>query len=330
MLWWARSLWQTSRRDDIHSSPSIAAERTQPAAVTSAITGGTPVVSAQTAGPQSVERVATPMAASLIPVRPEGGGGSFVSATHQKVDSPALPASIIASLHRKLSRDRIEWAYAELSRPSRQNVLMSHAQDASYKNDLLDKLILQEKLPPDLVRRLIQWNQDQNHDILFRDYCLQFLGSVGERLLREDSKNSDDLRLVNDTLNAALHSTEPSFPGTALLGLERVANAENDAAMKQSVANDAILLASSDATPMASRATAINVAVHYGRTDILPTARRLLTASNDSAVQLACISALGALGNSSDKATLQAIASNPPTPYHAAAAQTALASLSTR
>ena len=57
-----------------------------------------------------------------------------------------------------------------------------------------------------------------NEDEVWRDYCLQFLGSALER---EDGVTDEDRALARETLVEALASTNATFAGTALRALHR-------------------------------------------------------------------------------------------------------------
>jgi len=74
------------------------------------------------------------------------------------------------------------------------------------------------ELPDGVMGDLARMFGSPDEDEVWRDYCLQFLGSALER---EDGVTDEDRALARETLVDALASTNATFAGTALRALHR-------------------------------------------------------------------------------------------------------------
>lgn len=86
------------------------------------------------------------------------------------------------------------------------------------KNTAANELFSLPELPVGVVSDLARMFASANEDEVWRDYCLQFLGSALER---EDGVTDEDRALARETLVEALASTNATFAGTALRALHR-------------------------------------------------------------------------------------------------------------
>ena len=99
-----------------------------------------------------------------------------------------------------------------------------------------------------MVSDLARMFRSPDEDEVWRDYCLQFLGSALER---EDGVTDADRALARETLVEALASTNATFAGTALRALHRGDPAD------PLVAASALRIARDSTYPSSSRITAL-------------------------------------------------------------------------
>ena len=153
------------------------------------------------------------------------------------------------------------------------------------------------------------------------DYCIQHLGAVSERV--EDPAALRDLR---ECLEEASRETARSYAGTALIALTHVpapGNADRTFLLARTFA-----LASDPAAHPAARATALQIGAEQGFSGILPHVRALLAdSSHPAAPPISALAALGALGDATDLARLDAFASSHPVPRFRPALSAARAKL---
>jgi len=119
---------------------------------------------------------------------------------------------------------------------------------ATEKNAAANELFSLPELPDDVVGDLARMFKSTDEDEVWRDYCLQFLGSALER---EDGVTDEDRALARETLVEALASTNATFAGTALRALHRGDPAD------PLVASNALRIARDPSYPSTSRTTAL-------------------------------------------------------------------------
>ena len=116
------------------------------------------------------------------------------------------------------------------------------------KNSAANEIFSLSELPDGVVGDLARMSASTDEDEVWRDYCLQFLGSALER---EDGVTDEDRALARETLVEALASTNATFAGTALRALHCGDPAD------PLVASNALRIARDTTYPSASRTTAL-------------------------------------------------------------------------
>ena len=119
---------------------------------------------------------------------------------------------------------------------------------AGGKNTAANELFSLPELPDGVVGDLARMFASTDEDEVWRDYCLQFLGSALER---EDGVTDEDRALARETLVEALASTNATFAGTALRALHRSDPSD------PLVASNALRIARNSSYPSSSRTTAL-------------------------------------------------------------------------
>ena len=121
---------------------------------------------------------------------------------------------------------------------------------AAGKNAAANELFSLPELPDGVVADLARMFRSPDEDEVWRDYCLQFLGSALERT---DGVTDADRALARETLAEAIASTNATFAGTALRALHRGDPAD------PLVASNALRIARDPSYSSASRTTALLV-----------------------------------------------------------------------
>ena len=119
---------------------------------------------------------------------------------------------------------------------------------AAERNAAANELFSLPELPDGVVADLARMFWSPAEDEIWRDYCLQFLGSALER---ENGVTDADRALARETLAMALSSTNATFAGTALRALHRGDPAD------LLVASNALRIARDPSYPSSSRTTAL-------------------------------------------------------------------------
>ena len=122
--------------------------------------------------------------------------------------------------------------------------------EAAERNTAANELFSLPELPDGVAADLARMFRSMDEDEVWRDYCLQFLGSALER---PDGVTDADRALARETLVKALASTNATFAGTALRALHRGDPSD------PLVASNALRIARDPAFPSASRTTALLV-----------------------------------------------------------------------
>lgn len=120
--------------------------------------------------------------------------------------------------------------------------------DPHNRNTAANELFSLPELPDGVVGDLARMFASTDEDEVWRDYCLQFLGSALER---EDGVTDEDRALARETLVEALSSTNATFAGTALRALHRGDPAD------PLVAFNALRIARDPSYPSSSRTAAL-------------------------------------------------------------------------
>ena len=177
----------------------------------------------------------------------------YVGCALQGVDDPDDPQEFF----RRLGPSDAERATAAAAKKWRETLtesgdLLSEdpATAAAERNAAANELFSLPELPDGVVADLARMFWSPDEDEVWRDYCLQFLGSALER---EDGVTDADRALARETLVMALSSTNATFAGTALRALHRCAPAD------PLVASNALRIARDPSYPAPSRTTALLV-----------------------------------------------------------------------
>ncbi len=167
------------------------------------------------------------------------------------------------------------------------------------RSDRLDQALRQPTLPEGFAEALLSIARDRAApDADWRDYCVQVLPDCHNRLPPDNPLRTEIVAVLRDILDESANAVA----GTALLGLDRLGEADNALAAESAIA--AVRLASNDAAHPSARVTALRVAASHGAVDALPAARVLAQVGETPLLRLAAIATLGDLGDASDRELL--------------------------
>jgi len=201
--------------------------------------------------------------------------------------------------HRFTAADLVTiWNYLESIGPDSEET-------ASIKNNLLDRLVEQDPIPPGLGAKLLRFYRERSVSVIMRDYTLQhFAPYIVSMARRGDWQHDDDVLVMIGELQGALWNGEGVMGGSALLALESLAPL-GDTVTVSDVGTYAVNLASDGNRPAAVRVTAIQAATRLGCKAVLRSARMAVRADQPVSLRLASVGCLGALGEMSDREELK-------------------------
>ncbi len=122
--------------------------------------------------------------------------------------------------------------------------------DLAIKNDVLQKLVNQRRLHPQLLERMVGMIHNKEHGIVWRDYVMQYFHEYVRQVVVENKEvlKPEELESISSTLEEIVKDAEHSMPGTALINLDRIAKmtSNDDLNKKKQVLAEKILANKAD------------------------------------------------------------------------------------
>ena len=190
------------------------------------------------------------------------------------------------------------------------------------KNNLMNRLVAQNKPMPGMNAAFIEIASNKNQDIVVRAYAVQHLRPLYER-------NRDIA--IKDFFYQALLEEDTEVSGGAMLALNYLMNHDEYAADfdRAPVIRQAKKIALNDTANNNNRITAIQVASTTSDPELAEGLRKIISDKNNhSALRISAIAGLGAIGDESDIASLKIIAQSKS--FEKRAALAAINKISTR
>jgi hypothetical protein len=179
-----------------------------------------------------------------------------------------------------------------------------------FKNDLMDLLCSQTIPSAQVFTSLSEVFDDPEQDPVLRDYALQHLAMLYERLDEPAITTVPALQAqrnaIQEHLWAALTEVHSSIAGTALLALSRLANHTHDFDPEKIAAESVTLASNSEASELV-RITALQVGANYQLKELVPLASSLATTHSNRCLRISAIATLGSIGGGSDLPLIQAL-----------------------
>jgi len=229
-----------------------------------------------------------------------GNPPSLAVAMDDSSDSYGARMKAMRSLGQSLTPGEVQSLYVLMDRKAGMDRLPLNKLNA-LKNEAADILRRQQKLPPDLTRKLMAMYADPGHDAVWRDYCIQHLGGCFARVAV-----AADQQAARDVLWAATGERVGGIGGTALLAL--CTNVGQAGIERDRLAARAYELAADGQTGELTRITALQICARLGERRILPVARTLAQSARSVPLRMSAVAAVGTLGEPADRAVLEGYA----------------------
>lgn len=195
-----------------------------------------------------------------------------------------------------LSEGEVQSLYSLLDRKDGQDALKPGQLNA-LKNDVVNVLRAQPEVPRLLAHNLMAMYNDRQHDKVWRDYCIQHLGGLYERIGDPAQKQA-----VEALLWRATEETRLGIAGTALLALSHNTKEGVDVTR---VAARARSLCEDPQCGELAKITALQVCARLKDRGALPMARSVAGSTVSVPLRMSAIAAIGALGDATDRAMLE-------------------------
>lgn len=202
----------------------------------------------------------------------------------------------VRQLGRNLTNKEISLLYALMDK--KDDVSLPADKMNTIKNDVVNALMEQHKLPTDLTHNLIVMYKDREHNDVWRDYCIQHLGTIYQKLGDQKEKTK-----LMDVLWQATEETNLSIAGTALISLQR--NIDASGSGRERVAAKALTFAEDSSCAEPARITALQICAELSENKVLDTARSLINAEASIPLRMSAIAAVGTLGDATDLPMLE-------------------------
>jgi hypothetical protein len=190
-----------------------------------------------------------------------------------------------------------------------------HGEDAArsaIKNNLLDRLLAQPSHRPEVGGLLLKLYRDRTLSVMTRDYVLQhFAPYIRAVTASGHSKLDDDSMAIIDELRGAVWSGEGMLSGSALIGLDALAGLDVGVT-EEETGMMAMYLAADERCDPAIRATALQVAMQCGRSEVLPLAGKLLQVNFPLPLRMSAVACVAVLGGKSGQAVLSKLSTDDP------------------
>ncbi len=250
-----------------------------------------------------------------------------------QAEDKGLDARLIAvhNLGKSLSPKEIEALYWFLGNRLDGQFDLDNLSFNAIKNDILDVLVAQNNIPPDLGAQILQFFRDKTMDVTWRDYCVQHFSTYYETKWGWDDSTRltmpERVELMRG-YDEALAEPENGIAGAALVGLERLSTLYPEI-NRQQLGEKALKLAKDGRSDIQTRIAAINVCRATGAASILPIARINAQTAEVLPLRLASIAAIGQVGTAEDRELLESLLAGTDNSVHKAAS-TALKNLGQR
>jgi hypothetical protein len=171
----------------------------------------------------------------------------------------------------------------------------------AVKNELVIALASQRAdLAEPLADKLMKHFEDKSYDEMWRNYCVQFMGQLYDRMDQERRNRCVKL------LGEGVLETKTCVPGAALIALKRISASDPKAVDGKELAAKAYAVLTDKEAIEINMTTSLQTCAQLKNENALPVARRLAgDAATPAPLRISAIAALGQLGDQSDKELLR-------------------------
>jgi hypothetical protein len=174
------------------------------------------------------------------------------------------------------------------------------------KNNILDILCRQDRLPEGLGDKLVLMAGNPAHDEVWREYSIQYFGACYEHAAAQSAADRMAGKRILDGYRQAITERSGTLAGTALLGLEYLSRTHPEIDQKE-IAGLASALAADEKCSEASRITAIRLCGTLRQTESRGLARALAQTGSSAMLRMAAIATLGEIGEPEDVPLLESL-----------------------
>mgnify|MGYP003808047495 CR=1 FL=1 len=173
------------------------------------------------------------------------------------------------------------------------------------KNDVLSVLLQQDASPDNLGPQLVTMYRDKNHDDIWRDYCIQYIGPYYEKKWpvpykeEENIEKDSEQQELQDVYWEAITETDGTIAGTALIGLESISRKRKEFD-REEIGDTAVELARDEQYSEPTRITAFRICGMMDKKEVLPSARITAQIAETTELRRAAIATIGDLGDETD------------------------------
>jgi hypothetical protein len=178
------------------------------------------------------------------------------------------------------------------------------------KNDLMDSLVAQRSPALNLADIFIEIYADTNQNNVIRDYAIQHLSMLGERIPDAPGWDASQVRYKTELILEALWTaagTHSSIAGTALMGLARLSET-SPSVDRSRLSTTSLQIAADNGANEAARISAIQVCAKLHIVKALPTLVQSTRGDRSVLVRVSAIGALGMIGGRDEADLLKSIA----------------------
>ena len=210
-----------------------------------------------------------------------------------------LYSATMGQLGNRLSDEEYKVLPQFLARKPAEEALKPDELDA-LKNEVVNCLKNQERNPEELIRQLVVLFQDESQGEVWRDYCVQHLGTLFK------AAEGADRDATHKLLFQATELRQSSIPGTALIAIAN--NSGTTEISVRQVTDKAVTMAGDSAYGEAARITALQICAKFNDPRVLSPAREIAFGKYGIPLRVSAIAALGAMGDGSDVTRLKPLA----------------------
>jgi hypothetical protein len=187
----------------------------------------------------------------------------------------------------------------------------------AVKNDVLDRLLRQKKLPEAMGYQLVDMFADTESDPVWKDYCVQFMSGFYEKQSEvlgvkfqegqseESAQSVDELDAVREAMFTALEVRNETIAGTALIGLELLSRSHGEFD-RDMILDKASEIAANEAVSNESRLTALRMSALTGGDETTADTARLLAQTGETMLmRSAALVTLGETGGPEDRELIE-------------------------
>jgi hypothetical protein len=202
----------------------------------------------------------------------------------------------LKKLYPPLASNEVQALYVQLYRHSNEDPMPEDDLHA-FKNEVATALLRQQPQLEQLPWHLMRMYADEQQGEVWRDYCIQHLGTLYNRA------DSPTRRVIADLFWKATEQKDGTIAGTTLLALED--NVHKADIPRERLAARALVIAQDETFGPEPRATALQVCVLLNERRALIPARHIARTQSPTILRISAIGALGLLGDAEDLAILQ-------------------------